>query len=212
MNFKGLIFDMDGTIIDSMVIWSGISTQFLRDHNISPPDDIEEIVKPLGSVQCAEYFISTFNMDVDLEYTLNYFAQIMAKKYASVGFKPHALEFIQHQHSKGVKMCVATASMGVLAKPVLDRLGVSDYIDFFITCEDVKASKNLPTIYTEATKKMGLSIADVAVFEDTLTCVETCHNAGFYTVAIADDSSKHNEDKIKSLADKFITSFSELID
>lgn len=211
MDFKGAIFDMDGTLIDSMYIWNGVSKQFLLDHGITPPDDIEEIVKSMGTTQSSKYFISEFGLQVDEAYIIDYFGKLVEEKYRKVKAKPFAMEYLKKLKAEGKKMCVATATVKVIAQETVDRLGISDYIEFLTTCEDVGESKEKPDIFLKAAERLGLAVEDVVVFEDTLVCVNTAKNAGFYTVGVADESSKDKKESIAKLSHKFIESFEELM-
>lgn len=211
MDFKGAIFDMDGTLTDSMYIWNGVSKRFLLDHGVTPPDDIEETVKSMGTTQSAKYFVSQFGLKHDEQYIIDYFGKLVEEKYRKVIAKPFALDYLKKLKAEGKKMCVATATVRKIAKETIDRLGISDYVEFLTTCEDVGVSKEKPDLYLRAAEKLGLDIKDVVVYEDTLVCVNTAKNAGFYTVGVSDESSKDKKENIKEVCDQYIESFEELM-
>ena len=211
-DFKNIIFDMDGTILDSMHIWDEVTINFMG-----------SIGHPVTKEYLAE--IGTKSISAATRYTVEKFALDMkphdlAKRildeaahhyYNTLSLKPFAKEFIEKMHSRGVKMCIATASDRYLAQGAFTRLKVIDYFEFILTNDDVGVSKTEPDIYLRAAEMLNANVADVTVFEDALHCVKTAKNAGFKVVAVNDLSTEAHKLEIQKIADIYIHSYEELL-
>jgi HAD superfamily hydrolase (TIGR01509 family) len=139
---------------------------------------------------------------------------MVADKYrCEIPLKAGVKEYLTYLKSKGVKMCVVTASERSYVQPCLERLGVFELFDFMLTCSEVGKDKNTPDIYDIARKKLDpfLKIADTVVFEDALNAITSAKNGGYPVCAVYDDSMSECVDEIKSICDEYIVSFELLI-
>ena len=212
LSFKGAIFDLDGTLIDSMGIWSNVGKEFLLSHGIAPPEDIEHILKPMSFYESAKYFMDTYKINRSPREIMDWVYDGAAEAYrSSVQLKAAVKDYLQLLNEKQVKMCVATASDRGLAEAALIRLEIWEYFEFIMTCDGVKAGKNEPKIYLEAAKRLKIGAEEICIFEDALYCIKTAKKAGFKVIGIHDSSANEELEEIKSLCDQFVFSFRELL-
>ena len=211
MIYKGIIFDLDGTILDSMPIWSKVGEKFLLSQGIVPPSTLKKILKKKSLRQAAEYFIKTFKIDYTPDEVIGEINHIIEDHYKySILLKPHIRESLIHLKQNDVKMCIATASNKDLVEKALVRLGVLSYFEFILTCEEIGKGKDQPDIYIQATQRLGLEIEQVLIFEDSLHCIKAAKKAGFNVVGVYDKSNRDQIKKIKSISDYFIYSFQDI--
>ena len=206
MNHKYCIFDMDGTLVDSMGHWKHLEYEFLEAKGIQ--GDINEVLKDIQHMTipaAMEYFIERFGFEGTVDSLTEEFNALMAAHYASdVEIKPGAAAYLEALHQQGVKMCIASATSVPLITICLERLGLSHYFEFLLSCVDVGASKNRPDVFLEAARRLGGTPAETAVFEDSLVAATSAKSAGFYVVGIYDKHSEHNWEAIRELADELI--------
>lgn len=212
MDFKGAIFDLDGTLIDSMAIWNRVGTDFLLSHGITPPENIEELLKPMSFYQSAQYFIEVHQINYTADQIMTLVYEKVADQYRStIPLKDSIKEYLEKLHKHGIKKCVATASNKELAIEALKRLEIDHYFEFIVTCDELNTGKEEPKIYLEAAKRLGLNQEDIVVFEDALYCAKTAKNAGFYVVGVYDKSSQKDIEALREECGHFIMSFKELL-
>ncbi len=206
---KGYIFDMDGTLIDSMPMWFQINREFLKSVNIELTEELARTLGTLTVTETAAYLVDRFRLPMTKEELKNMFFEIVEKRYETdTEVKPGVFDFLKYGKSQGMKMCIATATETELAMAVCQRLGLLDYMDFLISCEEVGASKNHPTVYLKAAERMGLAPEEVDVFEDVYYGAETAKNAGFNVVGVRDSMVSAEETALlKNLCDRYIPSF-----
>jgi len=200
------IFDMDGTLVDSMPYWENLATEFLRNkgvQTISP--DILEQIKPMTMTESAALFIEEYGLPGTAERVAAEMNAMMDEHYRKdIPLKPGVRAYLEALHRKGIVMCVASATAVELMEACLTRLGVAQYFSFLLSCETVGAGKNRPDVYWESAKRLGAEPAEIAVYEDALYAAETAKSAGFYTVAVRDDSNQLQWEFLTALADEKI--------
>ena len=181
MDKKYAIFDMDGTLIDSMVFWKNLATEYLTSKGILQiPADILEQIKPMTMSESAALFRREFGLTGDVEAQMN---EMMEDHYRNdIPLKPGAWEYLENLHRQGVRMCVASATAEHLMESCLTRLGVRQYFEFLLSCETVGAGKRSPLVYQESARRLGTVPGEIAVYEDALYAVQTAKAAGFHVV------------------------------
>lgn len=213
MKFKGIIFDLDGTLIDSMKVWENVDRDFVAENGGVYTPDISEAVKTMTIQKSAEYFKNRFSLKMSCEEIINRIEEMVSEKYHnSIPLKVGVLDTLKALSQMGIKMCVATATYNSLVNAALKRLGIFDMFEFVMTCADVGVGKDSPDIFYKSAKKMGLEIQETIIVEDSLHCIETAKKAGFFTVGVYDEFSKDDKNKITKLCDVYIDKMNMLID
>jgi HAD superfamily hydrolase (TIGR01509 family) len=212
VQYKGAIFDMDGTLLDSMSIWETAGATYLKTFGITPNSDWREITRPMCMAQISTYFKDCYHLDVSYKEVADGMNQIVEdfyKKEAVV--KPGVLSYLQKLKDSGCHICVATATDRYLAEIALQKNGIMPYLDRIFTCSEVGHGKDEPIIYQECAAYWGLKLSECCVYEDALYALQTAHDAGFPTIAVYDDSAKMQESVKKTICDRYILDFNELL-
>lgn len=210
MDKKYAIFDMDGTLIDSMVFWKNLATEYLTSKGILQiPADILEQIKPMTMSESAALFKQEFGLTGDPEAEMN--AMMDAHYRNDIPLKPGVWEYLENLHRQGVRMCVASATAEHLMESCLTRLGVRQYFEFLLSCETVGAGKRSPLVYQEAARRLGAVPGQIAVYEDALYAVQTAKAAGFHVVGVYDDSAADSWQAIEQESDEVVLNWEEAV-
>lgn len=200
------IFDMDGTLVDSMGYWRQLERFFLSQKGIHGDiDPILELAKPLSLIESTALFIKHFNLQGTPESLAAEMQSVMDAHYRNdILLKPGAKEYLKTLKSQGCSMCIASATPKPLIHTCLSHLGVIDMFDFILSCDEVGSGKNRPDVFLEAVHRMGSTPTETAIFEDSLQAVQTGKQAGFYVVGIQDSYNKPYWDVLANTADEII--------
>lgn len=211
---KGVIFDLDGTLIDSMQVWYDVDRRFLRENGIcDPPDDISDRVKKMTIDQSSELFIREFGLKCPKEYVIRRVEELVRLEYEeNIPLKPFVVELLDFLDSRGIPCGVATVTYSSLAEAVLRRCGIRDRFKFLLTDRDFPEGKNTPDIYIKAAELLGTKPDETLVAEDSLHCVETAGNAGFITAAVYDRAAEADRAALEKMADFYIMTLDEVKD
>lgn len=213
MQKKGIIFDLDGTILDSMHVWEEIDRQFLGKRGVEVPEDYLRSIAPLGFEKAAEYTIERFGFSETPEELIAEWYQMAVDVYATeVELKPFVREYLSFLKSKGMKLGIATSCEPAMFLPALERNGVLSLFESYTIVREVKRGKEFPDIYERQAEKMGLLPEECAVFEDILKAIQGAKSGGFYTVGVYDVHSRYDWEDIMQAADKCIESYEELME
>ena len=208
MDKKFAIFDMDGTLIDSMVFWKNLATEYLNAKGVAEiPREILERIRPMTMSESAALFKQEFGLTGDPEAEMN--AMMDAHYRKDIPLKPGVWEYLENLHRQGIRMCVASATAEQLMEACLTRLGVRQYFEFLLSCETVGAGKSSPLVYREAAKRLGAAPGEVAVYEDALYAVQTAKEALFHVVGVFDSGSAGNWKTIEKIADEIIINWED---
>ena len=210
-NIKGAIFDLDGTILDSMFIWSEIGYKFLEKKNIHLPAGADEQFTTMSLMEAAEYYIKHFDNTATIEGIVADINSLVENFYFNdVLKKPGIEEFLEFLKNRGVKMCVATATDKYMVEKALERNGLLHYFSEIYTCNGVGAGKNSSLIYDISLEHLGTTKEETFVFEDALYAIETANKAGYNIVGIKDVSEKADPEVIKAYCNYFINNYEEI--
>ena len=206
MDKKYAIFDMDGTLVDSMAYWRNLAKEYLNQKGISNiPDTILEKISPMTMTESAALFIKEFGIDGTPEAVANEMNELMdAHYYKDIPLKKGVKEYLKGLYDAGVEMCVASATAIPLVEACLTRLGIRDCFSFVLSCETIGVGKNRPDIYYAAADRFGVLPEETAVYEDALYAAETAKKAGFYLVGVFDESAENNFTRLKEISDEII--------
>ena len=209
-----VIFDLDGTLIDSMKIWSKIDREFLLENGINdPPADISDRVKKMTLEESSQYFIDRFGLSCTKKYIIERIEELVRLEYEeNISLKPFAAEILDFLDKFDIPYGVATATYKKLAKAVLKRCGIYHRMKFILTDKEYPIGKNYPDIFLGAAEILGAEPENILVAEDSLHCIETASAAGFVTVGIFDEMSAGDSREIREKADHYICSLKELED
>ena len=203
------IFDLDGTLIDSMHIWEKIDIDFLKMRGISVPDDYTANIRDMSFKEAARYTICRFGLPDTQAELMDEWNRMAAAEYSeNISLKPHAREYLETLKNRGVRMGIATSLPPVLYEPVLTNNGIYDFFDVICSAGDVSRGKEHPDIFLYAAQKLNSAPESCAVFEDILPAVLSAKLAGMKVCGVYDDSSKEHWDDICRAADWTIYNFS----
>ena len=207
MDKKFAIFDMDGTLVDSMGYWNRLAEEFLARRGFPPlSPELQEESIALTMEGTANLFIRTYHMTDTPEQICAEVNSLMERHYrADVPLKPGAAAFLERMKQAGFQMCIASSTNPVLIDICLRRLGVRDYFEFLLSCEEVGEGKNRPTVYLEAARRLGGTPENTVIFEDILVAAQTAKKAGFSLGVIYDVNSDAEQPQLKALADCWFT-------
>ena len=213
MDKQFAIFDMDGTLVDSMVYWKHLASEFLEIKGVSEVSaSVLERIKPMTMTESAALFIEAYGLPGTAESVAAEMNAMMEAHYRrDMPLKPGVRKYLQRLHEKGVRMCVASATAEHLMNACLTRLGVRDYFEFLLSCETVGAGKSSPRVYHASAQRLHAAPGEIAVYEDALYAVRTAKEAGYYVVAVYDDSAAENRKIIETCADEIILNWEDAL-
>jgi len=207
---KAAIFDMDGTLVDSLmlwdVLWSTFGDKYLNDRSFSPSVEDDKKVRTL-TLKDAMYLIhKNYKLGESGEELLSLANSIMIDFYANrVELKDGVRAFLEHCKNNGVKMCIASATAPELIDVALEHCDIGKYFLKAFSCGTIGKGKDKPDVFLQAAEFLGAEIKDTWVFEDSLTAIETAAKIGMPTVGIY-DKFNYGQDKIKEIATEYINS------
>lgn len=211
---KHIIFDLDGTLIDSMPIWRGTGSNFLKNHHFPIPPNLMEVVKTQTIWQTAEWFRSDLGVPMEAKDIVDEIVADVVDAYRhTIPLKEGVQEYLEAMQKKGVKMSILTASEADYILPALDRLDIHKYFDHVLTCTELGAFKDDGKAYLIVMEKMGGTLEDTVVFEDAYYAVKGAKAAGFTVYAILDEAVRKDDvAKIKTMADLYFHSYQEIME
>lgn len=187
---KGAIFDIDGTLIDSMPIWDDAAERWLRSIGVQAEAGLGQILFRMSLDEGAAYLKRTYTPDLSEQVIKDGVMGVIRDFYVQeVKAKPGAGTFLAQMEKAGIPMYLATSSNRAHVQAALERLGLYRYFAGMITCEEAGASKSDPRIFLAAAKALGKDPGDVYVFEDVIHAVRAANSAGFVTVGVYDAAS-----------------------
>lgn len=210
---KACIFDMDGTIIDSMGLWHDIDIAYFEKYNKRLPDDYQSKIEGMSMRQTAVFTRETYGFSQSVDEIVDEWNQMAHDYYATrIEYKDNVVDFFEYLIKKGIKLGVATSNSRFLFDALSDSIGLGEYMDVVVTGEDVVHGKPDPECYITAAGRLGVSPDECLVFEDIIVGLNAAKSAGMKTCAVADSYSVSQWDKKVELADFSIKGFIELID
>ena len=207
-DIQAVIFDLDGSLVDSMWIWRQIDIEYLGRYGLKLPEDLQSCIEGMSFKETAEYFKQRFAIPetiLEMQATWN---QMAWDKYAyEIPLKAGAAEFLKDCRDRGIKLGIASSNSRELINVCLKRNQVDDYFECIMCGTDGLPGKPAPDIYLAAAKKLGVSPAHCLVFEDIVPGILAGKNAGMRVCAVEDLYSMHQMDEKKMLADFYIKDF-----
>lgn len=206
---KAAIFDLDGTLLDSMGVWEQIDIDFLGRRGYAVPPDYTAAVAPMQFREIAEYTIDRFHLDETPEQVMAEWDEMAHEAYATtVRAKPGAPEYLKDLKARGVRLGVATTLTRGLREPALKHTGMFDLFDDIISVDEAGGvGKSKPDIYLTEAARLGVEPANCTVFEDLLVAIRSAKAAGMRAWAMHDDSSDADWPAIREIADGVLFDF-----
>lgn len=209
--YKGFIFDLDGTLIDSGYVWSEVDKRFLSKRGFDVPDDYCKSVSAMNFMQAARYTKARFCLKDSIDDIIKeWHAQAFAEYRDNVAAIPCARDMLSKLKTMGKKIALATASDASLYEPALKRNKMYEYIDFFAQTSQVSRGKGFPDVYELAAQGIGCAPCDCIVFEDIAEGISGAKMGGFAACAVL-SGQVNGISELKKLADLAITDFGELL-
>ncbi len=211
-NIKAVIFDLDGTLMDSLGIWNKIDEDFFHMHNMDVPKDYQDKIAHMNFMEMAHFTHDTYGFKESPEEIAKIWTDMSVQSYShTIQAKPFAKEFVRKLKDSGYPIGLVTTNKRILYESCLKNNGMWEYFDSALDVNDLNTSKKEPTCYKIMAERLKADISSTIVFEDILTAVKTCKIAGFRTVAVKDDASKKDLAAILSFADYYLESYREFL-
>ncbi|MBR5712501.1 MAG: HAD family phosphatase [Lachnospiraceae bacterium] len=210
-DFTAAIFDLDGTLVDSMWMWRDIDIAYLGAHGIPFEEDLQERIEGMSFAETAVYFKENYGIKDSVEDIMSTWNDMAMEYYRTKVFpKPGVIEYLQKLRAAGIKTGIATSNSWELLDAVLNATGLSQYMDSIHSACEIKRGKPAPDIYLLVAEDLGVDPSECIVFEDILPGIESGHRAGMYVCSVYDPYSEERMDEIIARSDAHIRSFTEL--
>lgn len=208
LNIKAAIFDMDGTLVDSLmlweVVWSSIGEKYLNDKSFVPSYEDDKKVRTLTLNSAMDLIHKNYGFGESGEELVAIVDSIILDFYSNrVELKSGVREFLEECKSKGVKMCIASATAPELIDVALKHCDIGKYFSKVFSCAEIGKGKDEPDIFLQAAEFLGTEPKETWLFEDSLTAVETAAGIGMPVVGIY-DRYNFGHDIMKKIATEYI--------
>ncbi len=210
---KAVIFDMDGSLVDSMWIWPEVDRIYMDKYHLTAPDTFHRDIEGMSYVETAQYFVDTFTtLNQTVEDVMQEWRDMTVELYATKVFpKAGAVEFLDLMKQNGIRLGIATSNDREIAEAALNGRGLTKYFDSVRTSSEVAAGKPAPDVYLKVADDMNVDPKNCLVFEDVINGILAGKNAGMEVCAVADDFTKADEAEKKAAADYFIRDFFDVL-
>lgn len=210
---KGVIFDMDGTLIDSMWVWEEVDVDYVKRYQLVEPEGFYEAIEGMSFTDVAKYYKKTFPQIRDsVEQIKADWMEMGYRLYRDeVELKSGVKEFLEELKKRGIKIGIATSNDRDMTEMVLEARGILQEFDAICTSDEVKIGKPAPDVYLKAAEDLGVDPKDCLIFEDVPAGLMAGKSAGMQTCAVADKFSEDQIEKKRALADYFIQDYFEVL-
>ena len=209
---KGVIFDVDGVLLDSMEIWTDLGARYLRSLGREPEEGLAEILFSMSMEQGAEYLKEHYSLDLTPDRITDGLRDMLRDFYFyEVGAKPGAAALMKRFREEGIRMTAATSSPEEHVRRALERNGLLGYLDRIFTVAELGVSKHSPDIFDAAAGSMGTARDETLVFEDSLYALRTAAKAGFHTAGVFDAKGEPDQKGMRETAEIYITDLRDMI-
>ena len=211
MRCKQWIFDMDGTLTDSMtVVWEGAPLALLRRYGRTPKADLREVLLTMGMAEGARYLIREYDLPLDETQYYEVMRQVIAELYETVELKPGVRSLLARLQAEGARMCICSNTWADQCRTVLTRLGIADSFAFIMEAQGAM-HKSRPEVFFECLHRLGgADPAACAVGEDAVYSARTAHEAGFTVIGIEDAASAADAPEMRRVCDQFLPDWTAL--
>ena len=208
MKIKGAIFDLDGTLLDSMDICQSCATLFVRSQGKEPDKDLDFKLEQMSVDEGNRYIQKAYFPELSAKDVADMVNSMLISLYSQRDMLKNGVsDMLRDMKDAGIKTAVATSNSYALATAALNGNGIGGYIDYTVSCDDVGRGKSFPDVYLKAASLLKLRPGEILVFEDSLYALETAKKAGFITVSVADKSNIGFRKELVFKSDFFIETF-----
>ena len=210
---KAVIFDMDGSLVDSMWVWLEVDRIYMEKHRLTAPETFHKDIEGMSYIETAQYFVDTFDsLERTREEVMQDWRDMAVDLYATRVFpKPGAVDFLDEMRRRGVLLGIATSNDRKIAQAALDARGLNKYFVSVCTSSEVASGNPAPDMYLKVAGDLGVHPSECLVFEDIPNGILAGKNAGMVVCAVDDDFSRRDEQEKKRLADYYIRDFYEIM-
>lgn len=202
---RGVIFDADGVLLDSMAIWEEAGERYLRKQGREPEPRLGRTLFAMTVQEAAQYLKETYAISLGIQEIAAGILETVNDFYLyEVQLKPGVSEFLEALDRKGIQAAVATSSEKSQIEQAFQRLGIRKYFQGIATCTEAGAGKTEPAVYEMARNMLGTEVKETAVMEDSLYALLTAKRAGYPTVGIYDPFSEEDQEELKRQADLYL--------
>jgi haloacid dehalogenase superfamily, subfamily IA, variant 3 with third motif having DD or ED/haloacid dehalogenase superfamily, subfamily IA, variant 1 with third motif having Dx(3-4)D or Dx(3-4)E len=211
-NIEAVIFDLDGTLVDSMWMWKSIDEEYLGRYGIELPGDLQKKIEGMSFSETAVYFKQRFDLPDTLDVIKADWNRMAWDKYLhEVPLKEGVLDFLKYLKETGIPAGIATSNSKELVALIIEKLGIAEYFSSIRTSCEVAKGKPSPDIYLLVANDLGVDPTKCLVFEDILTGVMAGKNANMKVCAVHDRYSENEQDDKIRMAEYYVTSMAEII-
>lgn len=208
MNFQAAIFDLDGTLLNSMGVWEQIDIEFLKKRSLTATKNYVAEICARSFEEAAQYTIDLFGLNESVSAIIEEWNCMAVSKYKNdVTLMPYALGYLRRLKDEKVKLAVATGLPEELYLPCLHNNGIYDLFDAICSTEQVEHGKEHPDVFLLTAKELGISPQECLVFEDVLPAVKSAKQVGMTVYGVYDKYSEHHQAEIKAIADGYLFDF-----
>jgi len=205
-DFDAAIFDIDGTLLDSMEVWHEVDRKFLGKRGFESDAEYEREMAALYFDLAAQYTIDRFSLNETVEDIKREWNELARDAYVNdVQAVPGAAEYLAELHSRGIKLAFATSNNAYLSEPALTAHGIRDFFCAHAYTSETGKDKSEPDVFLLAAERLGVSPERCVVFEDVLRCIKGAKKAGFRTVAVC--RGVDGKAELEEFADAVISDF-----
>ena len=212
-NKQAVIFDLDGSLVDSMWIWKDIDIAYLGRFGIPLPENLQKEIEGMSFGETAAYFKKRFDIPDSIEKIKDDWNRMAWDKYMNeVPLKPGIREFLTGCKERGIKLGIATSNSRELVENIARVHNLHDYFSCIMTGCDVAKGKPAPDIYLAVSEKLNVKPENCLVFEDIIPGIMAGKNAGMEVCAVEDYYSRHVKDEKQALADYYVEDFYDIFE
>ena len=213
IGIKGVIFDVDGVLLDSLSIWHNLGARYLISKGKMPKEGLNDILFSMSMEQGAAYLHTHYLPDMTQDSILEGIQGMLRDfYYEEVQAKPGMNAFLKELKTHGIRITAATSSPRSHVEKALERNGLRAYIERIYTTSEIGSSKHSPAIYDAAAAFMNLTREETCVFEDSLYALKTADKAGYHTVGIYDKDGEPDQKGLEEIASVYIRDEEDLLE
>ncbi len=211
-NIKAVLFDLDGTLVDSMWLWKTIDIEYLKKFGLDFPDDFQDEIEGMSFTETAEFFKKRFNLPVEVEDIKEDWNKMAGEYYLNkVPLKSYVKVFLEYLYDNNYKTGIGTSNSRELVTMIIEKYDLNDYFDTIRTSCEVNKGKPHPDIYLQVARDLNVKPEECLVFEDVPAGIIAAKRAGMKVCAVYDDFSKELKEEIKQMSDYYIDSYKEIM-